>query len=190
MKPSALALILTWFRLLLMLMSNRTEPITALSFNSLNQFRSSAKDLYSGDHLLNVQFNQSETSVLAASGSDRSITLFDLRSNAPTSRTTLRMRPNQLSFNPMQPPVLLAACEDENLYTFDMRNLSTATQVYKGHVGPVMSCDWSPTGREFVSGSYDKTVRLWKMDQGKAKDVYHTSRMQRCVQPPKTIDFF
>lgn len=96
----------------------------------------------------------------------------------------MKMRVNQLSFNPMQPPVLLAACEDENLYTFDIRNLSQATQVYKGHVGPVMGCDWSPTGKEFVSGSYDKTVRLWKMGEGKSRDVYHTKRMQRFVSLP------
>lgn len=46
-----------------------------------------------------------------------------------------QMRVNQLAFNPLQPPVLLCASEDHNLYTFDMRNLSTTTQIYKGHVG-------------------------------------------------------
>jgi DDB1- and CUL4-associated factor 13 len=45
------------------------------------------------------------------------------------------MRGNQLAFNPLQPPIVLVASEDHNLYTFDMRNLSSATQVYKGHVG-------------------------------------------------------
>jgi len=45
------------------------------------------------------------------------------------------MRINSLAFNPLQPPVLLCASEDHNLYTFDMRNLSTTTQVFKGHVG-------------------------------------------------------
>lgn len=44
-----------------------------------------------------------------------------------------------------------------------------------------MSCDWSPTGREFVSGSYDRTLRLWKQGQGGSRDTYHTKRMQRCV---------
>lgn len=44
-----------------------------------------------------------------------------------------------------------------------------------------MSCDWAPTGREFVSGSYDRTVRLWKAGEGKARDTYHTKRMQRFV---------
>ena len=59
-----------------------------------------------------------------------------------------------------------------------------------------MGCDWSesrlgldlccadatgPTGEGFVSGSYDRTIRLWDRDAGKARDIYHTKRMQRSV---------
>jgi WD repeat and SOF domain-containing protein 1 len=73
------------------------------------------------------------------------------------------------------------ASEDHNLYTFDIRNLETPTQIYKGHVAGVMGCEWSPTGEEFVSGGWDRTVRLWNRDAGKSRDVYHTKRMQRCV---------
>ena len=51
-----------------------------------------------------------------------------------------------------------------------------------------MSCDWSPTGREFVSGSYDKTVRVWKAGQGKSEDAYHTQRMQRVFTSLFTLD--
>lgn len=91
------------------------------------------------------------------------------------------MRVNHLSWNPLQPTVLLMASEDQNLYSFDVRHFKSAQQVYKGHVGAAMSCDWSPTGREFVSGSYDRTVRLWKASQGSSRDVYHTKRMQRSV---------
>jgi WD repeat and SOF domain-containing protein 1 len=47
----------------------------------------------------------------------------------------MQMRVNMLSFNPLQPPILLMGSEDHNLYTFDMRNFSSATQVYKDHVG-------------------------------------------------------
>lgn len=46
----------------------------------------------------------------------------------------------------------------------------------------VMSCDWSPTGRDFVSASYDRTLRLWKQGEGKSRDTYHTKRMQRYVR--------
>ena len=52
-----------------------------------------------------------------------------------TSCAFLQLRSNQLSWNPLQPPVLLIASEDTNLYTFDIRKMTSATQVFKGHVG-------------------------------------------------------
>jgi len=91
------------------------------------------------------------------------------------------MRSNDLSWSPTFPTTILLASEDFNLYTFDIRNLKTPSQIYKGHVAAVMSCDWSPTGTEFVSGSWDRTVRIWKEGTGKSRDVYHTKRMQRLV---------
>ena len=47
-----------------------------------------------------------------------------------------------------------------------MRNLSRPTNVHKGHVGAVLSLGWSSTGREFVSGSYDRTVRIFNSRAG------------------------
>lgn len=70
------------------------------------------------------------------------------------------------------------------MYTFDVRHLDRPTQIYKAHVSAVTSCDWSPTGTEFVSGGWDKTVRIWQFKDGKGiqrPEVYHTKRMQRHV---------
>ncbi|KAI5476261.1 WD repeat and SOF domain-containing protein 1, WDSOF1 [Pseudohyphozyma bogoriensis] len=159
----------------------KTSPLSTLKFHSTSS-------LSTGEHIVSVAFNKSETSVLASSGSDRTVCLYDLRSGKALNRVSMTMRINQLVFNPLQPPVLLCASEDHNLYTFDMRNLSTTTQVYKGHVGAVMSADWSPTGREFVSGSYDRTIRLWTAGEGKARDTYHTKRMQRVFSTLYTLD--
>lgn len=92
------------------------------------------------------------------------------------------MRSNALSWSPTFPTSLLLASEDHNLYTFDIRKLAVPTQIYKAHVAAVMSCDWSPTGLEFVSGGWDRTVRIWKEGQGTGPEVYHTNRMQRFVQ--------
>lgn len=89
------------------------------------------------------------------------------------------MRANDISWSPLEPTTFAIASEDQNVYTFDMRNLSSATQILKDHVAAVMSVDWSPTGTDIVSGSYDRTVRLWEKGKGRSRDVYHTKRMQR-----------
>lgn len=132
------------------------------------------------------------------------------------------MKSNSLSWCPTLPTVLLLASEDHNLYTFDIRNLASPTQIYKDHVAAVMSCDWSespspllsflflfwaielimfdgrvvwtgPTGEEFVSGGWDRSIRIWNRADGRSKDVYHTKRMQRFVVslfPPLPPFFF
>jgi DDB1- and CUL4-associated factor 13 len=48
-------------------------------------------------------------------------------------------------------------------------------------VAAVMDVEFSPTGEELVTGSYDRTVRIWRRDQGQSRDIYHTKRMQRWV---------
>jgi WD repeat and SOF domain-containing protein 1 len=51
-------------------------------------------------------------------------------------------------------------------------------------VSAVTDVDYSPTGREFVAGSYDRTVRVFAYNGGHSRDIYHTKRMQRvaCVR--------
>merc|ERR1711920_42349 len=66
-------------------------------------------------------------------------------------------------------------------YTFDMRNLSQAIGRHWDHVMAVLDVCYSPSGQEFVSASYDSTVRLWSIDGQRSRDVYHTKRMQRVL---------
>jgi WD repeat and SOF domain-containing protein 1 len=46
-------------------------------------------------------------------------------------------------------------------------------------VSAAMDVDFSPTGREFVAGSYDRSVRIFAYNGGHSREVYHTKRMQR-----------
>ena len=48
------------------------------------------------------------------------------------------------------------ANEDCCLYTYDMRRLDSAACVHQDFVSAVMDVDYSPTGREFVAGGYDR----------------------------------
>ena len=140
------------------------------------------------DTITCVRFNQSETSILASTSLDRSITLYDLRTSSPLSRTILTLSSNSISWNPMEPFNFATASEDHNIYIFDMRNLSRSLNVLKDHVAAVMDVDFSPTGEELVSASYDRTIRLWNRDRGHSRDVYHTKRMQRVFSCQYTPD--
>lgn len=133
----------------------------------------------STETITSVRFNLSETSVLGSIGSDRTFALYDIRTGKAERRLVMQMRSNSLAWSPTFPTTVLLASEDHNLYTFDIRQLKTPTKIYKAHVAAVMSCDWSPTGLEFVSGGWDRTVRIWKEGQGSRPEAYHTKRMQR-----------
>jgi len=71
--------------------------------------------------------------------------------------------------------------EDNNLYTYDMRHLDKAVTVHMDHVSAVLDVDYSPTGREFVSSSFDKTIRIFAKDSGQSREIYHTKRMQHVI---------
>lgn len=60
-----------------------------------------------------------------------------------------------------------------------MRKLASASCVHKDFVSAVMDVDYSPTGREFVAGSYDRSLRIFPFNGGHSREVYHTKRMQR-----------
>ncbi|XP_062105935.1 uncharacterized protein LOC133817436 [Humulus lupulus] len=131
------------------------------------------------DTVISVRFNPGEPNVLATTATDRSIVLYDLRMSSEVTKIIMRTRTNSIAWNPMEPINFTAANEDCNCYSYDARKLSEAKCVHKDHVSAVMDIDYSPTGREFVTGSYDRTVRIFPFNGGHSREIYHTKRMQR-----------
>lgn len=131
-----------------------------------------------------VRFNPAETGLLASCGSDRAVALHDTRQASQLRRVLLLARPNAVSWNPREPFNFVAACEDANLYTFDMRKLSSALTVHRDFVSSVLDVDFSPQGTEFAAGAFDRTVRIFGKADWQSREVYHTKRMQRvsCVR--------
>jgi len=146
----------------------RSEPVSVLNWGTSS--------------IPSVAFNPVELHCLASIGTDRNISLYDIRGQAPIRKVILKMRSNQIAWNPMEAFNFTVANEDGNCYSFDMRNLMKVRNVHKGHVGPVLTLDYSPTGQEFVSGSYDKSLRIFGADAGHSREIYHTTRMQRIFQ--------
>lgn len=144
---------------------DRVEPVSTFSWGS--------------DTVTSIKFNAAEPELFAATSSDRGIVLYDIRSSTPIRKVVMQMKSNALSWNPMEPLNFTVANDDSCLYSYDMRNLSTSTCVHKDFVSAVMDVDYSPTGKEFVAGSYDRTLRIFKVGGGHSREVYHTKRMQR-----------
>jgi WD repeat and SOF domain-containing protein 1 len=152
----------------------RTEPLKSYKWGA--------------DTLYSVKFNPVERDICATTASDRSIILYDIRKAKPLRKFVMEMRSNTLCWNPMEAFHFTAANEDHDLYTYDMRNLKVALMIHKDHVSAVIDVDYSPTGKEFVSGSYDKTLRIFPSDKGRSREVYHTKRMQRLTSVVWSLD--
>lgn len=131
------------------------------------------------DTITSVAFNRTETSILGSTALDRSVVLYDLRTSSPVTKAVLNLASNAIAWNPMEAFVFAVANEDHNAYMFDMRKMNRALNVLKDHVAAVMDIEFSPTGEELVTASYDRTVRLWTRTHGHSRDIYHTKRMQR-----------
>lgn len=143
---------------------------------------------WGADNVNHVKFNQNETDILASTGSDNSIVLYDLRTNSPTQKIVQNMRTNAICWNPMEAFNFVIANEDQNAYYYDMRNMSRALNVFKDHVSAVLDVDFSPTGDEIVTGSYDKTIRIYNVKHGHSREIYHTKRMQHVFQVKYSMD--
>jgi WD repeat and SOF domain-containing protein 1 len=147
---------------------NRTQPLQ--SFN------------WGDDPLSCVRMNRVEVHLAACAQQDRGIVVYDTRSRAAHSKLVLEMRCASLAWNPMNPNMMVAGCDDWNCYTFDLRVPGRPRNVFQGHAAPINDVDFSPTGEHFVAGSADQTVRLWSLHQltkSNSLELFHTKRMAK-----------
>lgn len=69
-----------------------------------------------------------------------------------------------------------------------MRKMDKARTIHKDHIGAVTDINYATTGREFVSGSFDRTIRIYGYDCGRSREVYHAKRMQVVNAVQFTVD--
>lgn len=147
---------------------NRSKPTNTFSWGN--------------DTVKRVRCNPIETHLMACCAEDRGIYVIDSRQNTPLKKLYLRMKTNSLSWNPREAFIFTVANEDSNCYTFDMRNMKSYILKHEDHTNAVIDIDYSPAGTEFVTGSYDKHLRIFPLEYveaPKSREVYHTSRMNR-----------
>lgn len=152
---------------------NRTRPLQTFSFGD--------------DTVSCCRYNKVETHLVACCMADRGIFLYDTRSQAAHSKIVMEMCSTTLSWNPMDPNVFVTGSDDRNCYLFDIRVPGRPRNVFQGHIHPITSVDFAPSGTMFAAGSRDATLRIWDIHQptkSDSKDMFHTKRMS-CVTAVK-----
>jgi WD repeat and SOF domain-containing protein 1 len=61
-------------------------------------------------------------------------------------------------------------------------------RIHENHVAAVTCVDYAPTGKEFVSGSYDKTIRIYQVEKTNSREIYHTKRQQHITAVSWSLD--
>jgi len=110
---------------------------------------------------------------------DRSLCFYDIRGNTPLQKVYLKNKSSALCWNPQEPMNIVIGNENSNCYTFDMRKLDQPKMIHKDHMKAILDIDFAPTGKEFVTASFDKTIRIFPYNDGRSREVYHTKRMQQ-----------
>lgn len=131
------------------------------------------------DNITKLRFNPSETNLIGAVCSDRSICFYDIRGQSALQKVYLKNKSSALCWNPQEPMNIVIGNENSNCYTFDMRKLDQPKMVHKDHLQAVLDVDFAPHGKEFTTASFDKTIRIFGYNEGRSREVYHTKRMQQ-----------
>lgn len=88
----------------------------------------------STDGYIKVKFNVVERNIVLATGYDRSVNIFDIRTQNPLKSVTLKNKSSAACWNPHEPFNFTLGNEDSNCYTFDMRNLDVIKMIHKDHI--------------------------------------------------------
>lgn len=129
------------------------------------------------------RFAPTEHDLLAAcGGASNTCALIDMRSGCaePVRRVTFRLRANAVAWHPREPFTLTFGCEDYAAYTFDTRMLRSPRTMHRDHVGAVTDLDYSPTGREFATASFDRTIRIFETHGGHSRYVTNFCTLKCC----------
>ena len=96
---------------------------------------------------------------LLSNTSDYKLTIWDARSGQPLQTCTGDWETvvGRCSWSPNGQKVLVVA--DKAVHVWDARSGQQLLSI--GHGDWVSDCAWSPDGQKFVSGSSDKTLKVW-----------------------------
>lgn len=114
------------------------------------------------DAILSMAFSPDGT--LLATGGYRSIRLWKKAQSEKKTKLDLPADARAIALSPDGKKVAMASAKHQ-IQIFDVREGKMLSEI-KGHAGPVASLRFSADGSLLVSGSADKSVRIWKTQDG------------------------
>ncbi|KAM0679843.1 Protein sof1 [Glugoides intestinalis] len=149
---------------------------TASGISIFDLNRLTPKISYLAEGINTVKFNRSFKHIVCGINS-LSLKMFDNR----TSKEFLDIAipgTNCMAFNPQKGFMLACGNENGDGYLYDIRNSEKAVETFRAHTNAVVSLAFSPNGQEIATGSFDKTIRIFKTNERKPRDCYYNDRMQ------------
>lgn len=122
-----------------------------------------------------VEWNPEVRTALITGGYDRKVHAFDTRTPDQMATFDLSADVECLKWNPFQPPNFIVSTEDGMVTSFDVRNTSQRLFTLSAHDKATSSLEFNPVvPNMMVTGSYDKTVKVWNITDNKPSCVYST----------------
>ncbi|CAE6383894.1 unnamed protein product [Rhizoctonia solani] len=111
--------------------------------------------------------------IIASGSHDQTIRLWDLNTHRHMYQPLLR---NHLVYSIAFSPDAKFIASGGGHYSLDssafsvqlanVQNMTAAANLFKGHTSFIYSVQFSPQGTSLVSGSVDKTIRIWDVERG------------------------
>lgn len=112
-----------------------------------------------------VTFHPTEQALLLSGSQDGTIKCFDLKNiNSVFTIYSNSEGVRDIKFSLQTPNVFAAVSENGTVQMYDIRKYEKCLLQFTAHSGPIYCCDWHPVQNWLATGSRDKQIKIWNME--------------------------